>query len=252
MPRPKEPAPKDAEPRGRGANRAAFVARLQAILRHWPSADRLARAVGVSPSAFRKWLRGEAEPSRERLVALADAASVSIAWLAKGEGPEPQFQEMPRAERGSSPGSPGEGGLDRRRFVVLPKRPEAAAAGAGTPPPPTLRSEFIAFGHDWIRDTFALEPTDLLLEAAVGESMQPTIRDNDLLLIDITDRKLREFGIYVLEFQGERLVKRVQRKLDGSLLLISDNAIYEPERIPPERAHEVTVIGRVVWGAGRI
>lgn len=247
MPRSREPAPEDAEPTGRGASRAAFVARLQAILRHWPSADRLARAVGVSPSAFRKWLRGEAEPSRERLVALADATSVSIAWLANGEGPEPHFQEMAGAERGS----PSEGGFDPRRFVVLPKRHEAAAAGAGTPPP-TLRSEFIAFGHDWVRDTFGLEPTDLLLEAAIGESMQPTIRDNDLLLIDITDRKLREFGIYVLEFQGERLVKRVQRKLDGSLLLISDNAIYEPERIPSERAHEVTVVGRVVWGGGRI
>jgi len=251
MPRSREPAAKDAEPMGRGAGRAAFVARLHAILRHWPSADRLARAVGVSPSAFRKWLRGEAEPSRERLIALADATAVSIAWLAKGEGPEPDFREMAGAEGGLLAGPSGEGGLDRRRFVVLPKRSEAAAAGAGTPAP-TLRSEFIAFRHDWIRDTFGLEPTDLLLEAAVGESMQPTIHDNDVLLIDITDRKLREFGIYVLEFQGERLVKRVQRKLDGSLLLISDNAIYEPERVPSERAHEVTIIGRVVWGGGRI
>jgi phage repressor protein C with HTH and peptisase S24 domain len=251
MPRRREPAPKDAETPERGASRAAFVARLQAILRHWPSADRLARAVGVSPSAFRKWLRGEAEPSRERLVALAEAASVSVGWLARGEGPEPQFQDMPRVERGA-PGATADSTLDLRRFVVLPRRPEAAAAGAGTPPPPTLRSEFIAFGHDWIRDTFGLNPTDLLLEAAVGESMQPTIRDGDLLLIDTTDRKLREFGIYVLEFHGERLVKRVQRKLDGSLLLISDNAIYEPERIPAARANEVAVIGRVVWGGGRI
>jgi phage repressor protein C with HTH and peptisase S24 domain len=252
MARSGEPAAKDAEPPARGANRAAFVTRLQAILRHWPSADRLARAVGVSPSAFRKWLRGEAEPSRERLVALADATSVSIAWLAKGEGPEPQFQDLRRSERGVPAAATTDAALDLRRFVVLPKRNEAAAAGAGTPPPPNARSEFIAFGHDWIRDTFALEPNDLLLETAVGESMQPTISDNDLLLIDVTDRKLREFGIYVLEFQGERLVKRVQRKLDGSLLLISDNAIYEAERIPPERAREVVIVGRVVWGGGRI
>ena len=47
--------------------------------------------MGVSPSAFRKWLRGEAEPGRERLIALADATKVSIAWLATGEGPEPVF-----------------------------------------------------------------------------------------------------------------------------------------------------------------
>src|ERR1700732_3338921 len=84
------------------ADRAAFVSRLHTILRHWPSADRLARAVGVSPSAFRKWLKGEAEPSRERLVALAEAASVSVGWLAGGEGPEQRLQGVrrPLRERG--------------------------------------------------------------------------------------------------------------------------------------------------------
>src|ERR1700759_1081794 len=74
-----------------GAEKRAFVQRLQTILLHWPSADRLARAMGVSPSAFRKWLKGEAEPSRERLVALARVSGVGVAWLAEGEGPEPVF-----------------------------------------------------------------------------------------------------------------------------------------------------------------
>src|SRR5579872_7624819 len=82
-----------------GADRAAFVARLHTVLRHWPSADRLARATGVSPSAFRKWLKGEAEPSRERLVALAEAASVSVGWLARGEGPEPRLQTVGQSSR---------------------------------------------------------------------------------------------------------------------------------------------------------
>lgn len=235
----------------RGRDRTEFVGRLQIILRHWPSADRLARAVGVSPSAFRKWLKGEAEPSRERLVALADAAGVGIAWLAKGEGPEPRLRDMRGANTRTPEAAAGDP-LNPNRFVVLPKRAEAAAAGAGTPEPPTTQSEFIAFGHDWIRRTLAVEPDDLLLETAVGESMFPTIGDQDLLLIDTSDRRLREFGIYVLQYQGERLVKRVQRKLDGTLVLISDNAIYEPERVPAERAGEVTVIGRVLWCGGRI
>ena len=252
MSRPRETARKAPERSERGADRPAFVGRLQTILRHWPSADRLARAVGVSPSAFRKWLRGEAEPSRERLVALADAAGVGVAWLAKGDGPEPRFPELAGSTGAQTASSQNDTGVNPRLFVLLPKRPEAAAAGSGTPAPPSPLSEFIAFGHDWIRTTFRLEPEDLLLESAVGESMQPTVRDNDLLLVDTTDRKLREFGIYVLEYQGERLVKRVQRKLDGSLILISDNAIYEAERIPAERVNDVTVLGRAVWSGGRI
>lgn len=233
---------------GSSGDRAAFAGRLRTILGHWPSADRLARAVGVSPSAFRKWLKGEAEPSRERLVALADAAGVSIAWLARGEGPEPRLRDV----RGANKAEAEDERIDPSQFVVLPKRPEAAAAGGGTPQPPNTMSEYIAFGHDWIRAELDVVPEDLLLETAVGESMSPTLGDRDLLLIDTKDRKLREFGIYVLEYGGERLVKRVQRKLDGSLILISDNAIYEVERIPSERAGEVKVLGRVVWSGGRI
>src|ERR1700688_4998705 len=97
--------------RGSGADKSAFVQRLKTILEHWPSADRLARAMGVSPSAFRKWLKGEAEPSRERLVALAHAAGVGIAWLAEGEGPTPAFEPIGGA-RGRSGGPEDQSDMD--------------------------------------------------------------------------------------------------------------------------------------------
>src|SRR5258705_9219337 len=112
--------------RGNGAEKSAFVDRFRTILTHWPSADGLARAMGVSPSAFRKWLKGEAEPSRERLVALAHAASVGVAWLAEGEGPDPTF-EQPGDNRRRSTGGETAAETDWRQFVLLPHRPEAAA-----------------------------------------------------------------------------------------------------------------------------
>ena len=232
-----------------GAERAAFVSRLQEIVRHWPSADRLARAVGVSPSAFRKWLKGEAEPSRERLVALADAAGVPIAWLAKGEGTPPRF--APReAGRGQDRTTPGRL-VDLEQFLLLPKRLEAAAAGS-EPPPPQPTAEYIAFRHDWIRAAFRILPHELAMEVAVGKSMQPTIRDGDLLLVDTTDRAASGFGVYVLEVAGERLVKRLQRKVDGSVVLISDNPSYQADLVSSELAAGLTVIGRVVWAGGTV
>lgn len=45
------------------------------------------RKCGISETAFRKYLGG-AEPSTLRLVAIADAAGVNIAWLAAGRGPK--------------------------------------------------------------------------------------------------------------------------------------------------------------------
>jgi phage repressor protein C with HTH and peptisase S24 domain len=252
MTRPREIDPTETarEPAG-GASRAAFTRRLHTILQHWPSADRLARAMGVSPSAFRKWLRGEAEPSRERLIALADAAKVNIGWLAKGEGPPPAFAAMPAGGRpDASAGAQRPVVADS--FTVLPKQPDAAAAGTGQPTPPRHDTEFIAFRNDWVRSVLHIDPHDLVMETAVGESMHPTIRDGDLLLVDTTDRNFNHFGVYVLEIAGERLVKRVQRKLDGSLVLISDNVTYQPDHVAGEMLQDVTVIGRVVWGGGMI
>jgi phage repressor protein C with HTH and peptisase S24 domain len=234
---------------GGSADQATFVSRLHSILRHWPSADRLARAAGVSPSAFRKWLRGEAEPSRERLVALAEAAEVGVGWLAGGEGPEPRLQGVGKPTRVRGAGHPFDPGIEREEFILLPKHPESAAAGPESPPPPR-GAEYIALRRDWVRAVFGIEPDRLLLEIAMGESMLPGIQDGDILFVDTTERRFGAFGVYVLEIAGERLVKRVQPKLDGSLTLISDNQGYEPEHIPPAQASDVHVVGRVLWICG--
>jgi phage repressor protein C with HTH and peptisase S24 domain len=82
--------------------------------------------------------------------------------------------------------------------------------------------------------------------------MQPTIHDGGLPLIDTTGRIVRNSGNYGLDIAGERLVRRVQRKLDGSRVLLSDNAANEADRVPPERTGEVSVTCREVWGGGMI
>ena len=230
-----------------GAGRAGFVSRLQLVVAEWPSADRLAKATGVSPSAFRKWLKGEAEPSRDRLVALAVAAGVSLGWLAQGEGPEPDFTAMQAKASNRRAAEPA----IQARFLVLPKAAEGAAAGAGHVDTDG-ETEFIGFRHDWIRTVFGREPADVQMVTAVGESMEPNIHNGDLLLVDTTDRTFRNFGVYVVECRGERLVKRVQRKFDGSLILISDNTMYQPESIDAELAREVGIVGRVIWRGGPV
>jgi phage repressor protein C with HTH and peptisase S24 domain len=204
-------------PRSAAGDQAGFVARLQLVVQQWPSADRLAKATGVSPSAFRKWLNGVSEPSRDRLVALAEAAGVNVSWLAQGEGTEPDSHSLAaRAQSSQSPNLAGHPNISR--FLVLPKRAEAVAAGSGHPVT-NAPTEFIGFRHDWLRITFDRMPADLILEIAVGESMEPHIRNGDLLLVDTTDQTFRNFGIYVIEVRSERMVKRVQRKFDGSRFL---------------------------------
>ncbi len=234
------------------ANQADFAARLQLVMRQWPSIDRLAKASRVSPSAFRKWVKGQAEPSRSRLIALAEATGVSVAWLAQGEGAPPDLLSL-AARAHADQLSERVGHLDAGQFLLLPKAvqgdaDEGACRAADCP------HDVIGFRHSWLRATFNREPGDFVFEVAVGHSMEPGICNNDYLLVDATDRKpsLSDLGVYVLEVRGERLVKRIQCKVDGGLILISDNKAYAVEPIPTESAREVHVVGRVVWRGGPV
>ena len=49
-------------------------------------ASALARAIGRSDGAIRKWLRGDSEPNVSDLRAICRASGASVEWLVTGEG----------------------------------------------------------------------------------------------------------------------------------------------------------------------
>jgi len=63
----------------------SFNERIRIIIEKVGSAEKLATLSGMSSRVIGKYLAGESDPSREKLVALANAAGVSVAWLATGE-----------------------------------------------------------------------------------------------------------------------------------------------------------------------
>ena len=63
-----------------------------------------ARAAGVSETVLRKYLSGESTPNLERLLAIARAAGVSVAWLATGEGDRGGYGKMAGKRSGLSIG----------------------------------------------------------------------------------------------------------------------------------------------------
>lgn len=64
-----------------------FLERMNALIERCGGAGELARKAGLSRRVIDKYRRGESDPSRSRLVAMAAAAGVSVEWLAAGLGP---------------------------------------------------------------------------------------------------------------------------------------------------------------------
>lgn len=80
-----------------------------------------------------------------------------------------------------------------------------------------------------------------------GDSMQPGLLDGDEIVIDTRHKRVDRDGIYVITLRGDLKVKRIQQRLDGSLVVKSDNPAYEAECIAAAQAEEFMVEGRLVW-----
>lgn len=66
------------------ASRKEFAARLRVLIPRGEQAG-FAAKIGASASGLKKWLSGDADPSRHSLVNMSEVGGVSVGWLATGK-----------------------------------------------------------------------------------------------------------------------------------------------------------------------
>jgi transcriptional regulator with XRE-family HTH domain len=81
-----------------------------------------------------------------------------------------------------------------------------------------------------------------------GQSMAPTIKHRDPLLVDISIREFAGDGIYMFSWEGHLYIKRLQWLGDEQITMLSDNPRHPPQTI---RAEDTYIQARVllVWNA---
>lgn len=131
-------------------------------------------------------------------------------------------------------------------FIMVPRYDVRASAGTGAVIHSETIVDHLAFKQDWITQ-MGLSKKDLALIEVQGDSMEPAILHNDLILIDLRESKLSANGVFVLQHMGNLLVKRIQVKLDGTVVIKSDNPNYDAEVLSASEAESLMVIGRVAW-----
>ena len=131
-------------------------------------------------------------------------------------------------------------------YEYIPFYDVEVSAGYGTDAYGAVRPKhYLAFRKDWLRSR-GLYPKDLNCVQAYGDSMEPTISSGDTLLVDTSRNIPRDGHIYVIRSADTLWVKRIQRQIGNSLLLISDNDTYPPMTLRIEEHHDIQVIGQVV------
>ena len=104
----------------------------------------------------------------------------------------------------------------------------------------------VKIGREIIKNIWNSKPEDLKIFKASGDSMQETITDNDLLLIDLSKTDYNNGGIFLLTINNDWYIKRLRLRLTGELDIISDNNKYPIETLTPDTVKELKVIGRVI------
>tara|TARA_R110002020_G_scaffold47651_1_gene135552 strand:+ start:9074 stop:9763 length:690 start_codon:yes stop_codon:yes gene_type:complete len=198
-----------------------------------------AAEIGVADATLGNYLRGEREPSYDFLRRLRERRGVDINWLITGEGKGAKTHAV-RHEISNQ--------------VTIPRYAIQASAGGGAVVLSEEVEDHFTVSRDWLARYLPKGAKVGIIEAR-GDSMEPTIADGDILILNfsIDSSVVNDGGVFVISVDGVLLVKRLQVTVDGHILIRSDNDLYEQEKVTREFADErITVHAKVVWSGGPI
>ncbi|MFZ2269085.1 MAG: helix-turn-helix transcriptional regulator [Azonexus sp.] len=128
-----------------------------------------------------------------------------------------------------------------------------AAAGHGSLVGNEAPDDALMFKEDWLRFELGAKASDLCLIRVSGDSMEPTLRGGDVILVNHAMKNPDREGIYILRMGEMLLVKRLQAVPGGKLRVISDNAAFDSWVVSlSDLGVEIAIIGRVVWSGRRM
>ncbi|MDE2577909.1 MAG: helix-turn-helix transcriptional regulator [Hyphomicrobiales bacterium] len=180
-----------------------------------------AARAGISQSGLNRILQG-GDPGVETLIAIANAGKRSVEWLATGREPA-----------GAPP-------PETAMISLIDIRPSAG--------PGTLATDYSIGRIPFSRATLAqigLRPENARAAYADGTSMEPTIRDGGLIVIDASQRQFVDNRIFFFSIGDDMFVKRVRMTPGAGWQIISDNPEIAPAAFP--EGDPVRIYGRVKW-----
>lgn len=210
--------------------------------------DALAKLLGVSTVTIWSYRNGEKLPRMSTATRISKALGINVNWLLTGEG---------TMKTGlTRPSKVVELPTKKTNVVHIPRLDIMASMGLGVAR--IAHDEIveeIAVSKEWLRRyVSATAPGNLALLDARGDSMEGTFADGDLLLVDRGISEVKVDAVYVLALDDELFIKRLQRRPDGTMLMLSDNPKYPPYEIKNGDLSTFQVLGRVLlaWNARRL
>jgi phage repressor protein C with HTH and peptisase S24 domain len=129
-------------------------------------------------------------------------------------------------------------------FALIPKVRARLSAGDGSFEVDGSIKGYCMFRNSWLKEKGHVD--QMVLMDIFGNSMEPAIRDGDMVLVDCYQKDILAGAIFAVGIDDTIMVKRIE-KHPGKLVLISDNPDYAPIHLGESESESVRVIGKVIW-----
>lgn len=201
----------------------------------------IAECLGMSPTAYSNRKQRGSIPYEELIDYLVTHNMDISSMIFPQNGPyKVDYSLAQKIEVGEKMGG------YRAEYMSIPHYNVQAAAGHGAINAREEQLKPLAFRRDWL-NTRHLSPANLVIVDVVGDSMEPYLKDRDLVLVDQSQTDIAGGKTYVLRMQDELYVKNLQRLPHGLVQVASFNQGFPPYQIDlKDEALDMSVIGRVV------
>lgn len=224
-----------------------------AYIRGSTSQSAFAKRLGIHKNSLGNYERDERTPDAGVLSKLIDAG-YNANWVITGHGSINIGETHGPYAAPTGALSPAMVRELPEDYSLVPLYDVSASAGHGALVESEQVIDYLVFKREWLRSELHATEGDLYLIEVDGESMEPTLRPGDIILIDRRNAgNIPRDGVYVLRLNGSLLVKRLQRMPGHTVRVSSDNAAYSPFNLAMDAADEDReIIGRVVWSGRRM
>lgn len=206
------------------------------------SQKKFGERLGITPMQVSLLENGQRDVKIE-LINQLEQIGIDPRWLITGEG------EMFRSDETDielTAAGNSELALGDSSVVKIPVIDVRASAGPGI-------LNYIEDIKDYVAIPVSMLPVhsgrqNLAFIEIYGDSMEPTLRSGERIVIDTQAQDIISGGIYLIKAFDELRIKRLEQRLNGNIRIFSDNPAFAPEELTKEQWYtsEILVIGRMI------
>lgn len=222
----------------------------EAVTDQYGGVSKAAKSLGVNDQTLYCWLKGTRKPSLAKLSPLLERIGAQLVLPGKDASKDVCFIDARVSESGSH--------LEKPQSIDYTAAPLVGEVGAGQGylPQEEIKSWFLVYRH-----LPAVRARKNLIAVQLGkgsDSMMPTLKPEDIVLVDRDDKDVSRPGHMMLvkdPMDGSGMIKRVsvqEKDDDFQITYYSDNAAAYPPSMYSLRNDfhgewDEAIVGRVIW-----